>query len=139
MTSGGAEGAENLCCGIDFSVGKEYGGGGVRHGRRWKDSRHSGERRTVKKSTGIGGKSHEPVSHTLGEFMEAMATAAGMTADLPMIEDQGQGVSQQPNHGQHHESRTLVDRRVFKMAVGGQGLKYFGIDPPPAAAQLIDE
>ena len=89
MTPGGAEGAENLCCGIDFSVGKEYGGGGVRHGRRWKDSRHSGERRTVKKSTGIGGKSHEPVSHTLGEFMKdssiSMIFLVGISKALSQI------------------------------------------------------
>src|SRR6266849_4529928 len=124
--------------GVDFSCGREYGSGGMRM-HALKNCRQIGRGWCAAESTGIGCKSDEPVGHALGEFMEALATTAGMAADLPMIEDQGQAVSQQPNHGQHHQSRTLVDRRVFEMAVVGQGLKYFGIDPPPATAQLIDE
>ena len=111
--------------GVDFSGGREYGSGGMRR-HALKNYRRIGGR--AAESTGIRCKSDEPVGHALGEFMEALATTAGMAADLPMIEDQGQGVSQQPNHGQHHQSRTLVDRGVLEMAVGGDGLKNFCIE-----------
>jgi hypothetical protein len=65
MASGGAQGAEKLCCGIDFSARKEYGISGARNGRPWKDCRHIGERLTIAESTGVGGKSHEPVGMRL--------------------------------------------------------------------------
>jgi hypothetical protein len=131
MASGGAQGAEKLYRRVDFSARKEYGGSGARHGRPWKDCRPIGEHRG--ESTGVGGKSHEPVGHALGKFVGALVTAVGMAADLPMIEDQRQRVSQQPNHRQHHQSCTLVDRGMLEVAGGGQGLKDRGIDPPSTA------
>ena len=62
-----------------------------------------------------------------------------MAADLAMVEDQRQGISQKPDHGQHDQRRGLVHGRVFEMTVGGDGLKNLGIDSPPAAAELMDE
>ena len=62
-----------------------------------------------------------------------------MAADLAVIEDQRQGISQKPDHGQHDQRRGLVHGRVFEMTVGGDGLKNLGIDSPPAAAELMDE
>ena len=38
-------------------------------------------------------------------------------------EDQGQSIGQKPDHGQHHQGGGLVDRGVFEMTVGGDGLK----------------
>jgi hypothetical protein len=71
--------------------------------------------------------------------VEAVATAAGMAADLALVEHQRQSISQQPNHGQHYQGRALMNGGMFQVAVGGNGLKHFGIDAPPAAAELMDE
>jgi hypothetical protein len=60
--------------------------------------------------------------------MEVLAMAARMATDLLMMEDQRQGVSQHPNHRQHHERRTFGGPQGG-MAVDGQGLKYLGIQP----------
>src|SRR5207247_3028409 len=46
---------------------------------------------------------------------------------------------QEPNNGQHHQGRGLVDSGVFEVAVGGDGLKNLCIDSPTAAAELMDE
>ena len=62
-----------------------------------------------------------------------------MASDLALVEDQGQGIGQKPDHRQHHQGRGLVDSRVFEVAVGGEGLKNFGVDSPAAAAELMDE
>jgi hypothetical protein len=62
-----------------------------------------------------------------------------MAADLAVVEDQGQGIGQKPDHGQHHQRRGLMDRGVFEVAFGGDGLKNFRIDSPAAAAELMDE
>jgi hypothetical protein len=53
-----------------------------------------------------------------------------MAAHLAVVEDQGQGIGQKPDHGQHHQGRSLMDRGVLEVAVGGDGLKNFGIDSP---------
>jgi hypothetical protein len=58
-------------------------------------------------STGIGRKTDEPVGEALGEFMKAVAFSAGMAADLAVVEDQGQGIGQKPDHGQHHLESTF--------------------------------
>ena len=68
----------------------------------------------------------------LGELMKGLAFSAGMAADLAVVEDQGQGIGQKPDHGQHHQGGGLVDRGVFEVTVGGDGLKDFGIDSPTA-------
>ena len=44
----------------------------------------------------------------LGELMEGLALSAGMAADLALVEDQGQGVGQKPDHGEYYQSRGLV-------------------------------
>ena len=62
-----------------------------------------------------------------------------MAADLAMVEDQGEGIGKKPDHGQHHQRRGLMDRRVFEVTVGGDGLKNFRIDSPTAAAELMNE
>ena len=71
--------------------------------------------------------------------MKGLAFSAGVAADLALVEDQGQGIGQKADHGQHHQGRGLVDRGVFEVAVGGDGLKNFCIDSPTTAAELVDE
>ena len=71
--------------------------------------------------------------------MKGIAFSASMAADLAVVEDQGQGIGEKPDHGQHHQGGGLVDRGVFEMTVGGDGLKDFGIDSPTAATQLMKE
>jgi hypothetical protein len=71
--------------------------------------------------------------------MEADARAAGMAADLALVEDQRQSIGEHPIHGQHDQGRALMNGGMFQVAVGGSGLKHLGIDAPPTAAQLIDE
>jgi hypothetical protein len=41
--------------------------------------------------------------------------------------------------GEHHQGGGLVDRGVFEVTVGGDGLRDFGIDSPTAATELINE
>jgi hypothetical protein len=53
-----------------------------------------------------------------------------MAAHLALVEDQGQGVGQKPDHGQHHQGRGLVNGGMFEVTVGGEGLKDFRIDSP---------
>src|ERR1019366_3963633 len=65
--------------------------------------------------------------------------AAGMAADLPTVEDQGQRIGQNPDHRQYNQSRALVDGGMFEVAVAGDGLKHLGIDAPSTAAELLDE
>ncbi len=62
-----------------------------------------------------------------------------MAADLAVIEDQGQGIGEKSDHGQHHQRRGLMNSGVFEVTVGGDGLKNFRIDSPTAAAELMDE
>jgi hypothetical protein len=59
-----------------------------------------------------------------------------MTPHLAMVVDERQRISQHTNHGQHHQGlgALLLDRGFFEMAVGGDGLKHLGIDPPAAAS-----
>jgi len=64
--------------------------------------------------------------------MKGLAFSAGMAADLAVVEDQGQGIGQKPDHGQQYQGRSLMDRGVFEVTVGGDGLKDFGIDAPTA-------
>src|SRR2546430_10352751 len=71
--------------------------------------------------------------------MEGLALSAGMAADLALVEDQGQGVGQKPDHRQHHQGLSLVDSGMLEVTVGGDGLKDFRIDSPTAAAELMDE
>ena len=88
---------------------------------------------------GVGRKSEEPVGHSLGQIVKGLAFSASMAADLALVEDQRQGVGQKPDHSQHYQGRGLVDSRVLEVAVGGDGLKDFGIDSPTATAELMDE
>jgi len=46
---------------------------------------------------------------------------------------------QKPDHGQHHQGRSLVDGGVFEVTVGGNGLKDFCIDSPTAPTELMNE
>ena len=62
-----------------------------------------------------------------------------MAADLAMIEDQGQGIGQKPDHGEYYQGRGLVHGGMFEVAVGGEGLKDLRIDSPAAATELMDE
>jgi len=62
-----------------------------------------------------------------------------MAADLAVAEDQCQNISQHPDHGRHDQRRALMNSGMFQVAVRGDGLKDFGVDAPPATAQLIDE
>jgi hypothetical protein len=71
--------------------------------------------------------------------MKGLAFSAGVAADLALVEDQGQGIGQKADHGQHHQGGSLVDRGVFEVTVGGDGLEDFGIDSPTAATELMNE
>src|ERR1700682_482107 len=71
--------------------------------------------------------------------MKGVAFSAGMAADLAVVEDQGQGIGQKPDHGQHHQGRGLVNSGVFEVTVGGDGLKDFSIDSPAAATELMNK
>src|SRR5258708_22189729 len=62
-----------------------------------------------RRSTGVSGKGDEPIGDALGELVKGFAFSAGVAADLALIEDQGQGIGQKPDHGQHHQGRGLVD------------------------------
>ena len=104
-----------------------------------KDCRTRPRPGTAARSTGVGRNSEEPVGEALGQLMKGVAFSAGMAADLAVVEDQGQGIGQKPDHGQHHQGGGLVDRGVFEVTVGGDGLKDFGIDSPTAATQLMKE
>src|SRR5713101_5245636 len=113
-----------------------------RHRRRLVGARDDSRCITTRKgveSTGVGGKRGEPIGDSLGELVKGLAFSASMAADLALVEDQGQGISQKPNHGKDHQGRSLVDGGVFEVTVGGDGLKDFGIDSPTAAAELMNE
>jgi len=126
-----------VCVG-DFRVWREYGASGVRTDTGKTSSTHL-RVLTAAASTGVERKSDEPVGQTLGEFVEAVAGAAGMAADLPTVEDQGQRIGYHPNHGQRDQGRALMDGGMFEMAVRGDGLKHLGIDAPSTAAELLDK
>jgi hypothetical protein len=63
----------------------------------------------------------------------------GLAAYMLRVEDQGQGIGQHTDHRQHDHGGPLVDDGMFEVTVGGDGLKHFGIDAPPTAAELMDE
>lgn len=90
-------------------------------------------------SARVGRHGDEPIGQMPGEFVETVAGAAGMAADLPPIEHQRKRIGQQPDHRQHHQSRALVDGGMFEVTIGGDGLRHFGINAPPTAAKLMDE
>src|SRR5712692_8446789 len=137
MTSGCHKSVAKRDGAVDFSARREYrSSGGGRDTR--KTAGHS-EGPARRRSTGVRGKSDEPVSYVLGELVKGFAFSAGMAADLAMIEDQGQGVGQKPDHRQHHQGLSLVDSGMLEVTVGGDGLKDFRIDSPTAAAELMDE
>ena len=64
---------------------------------------------------GIGRKSDEPAGQALGELLKGLAFSAGVAADLAVVEGQGQGIGQKPDHGQHHQGGGLMDRGVFEV------------------------
>jgi hypothetical protein len=82
---------------------------------------------------------NEPIGDPFGALVKGFAFSARMAADLAMVEDQGQGIGKKSDYSQHHQRRGLMDRGVFEVTVGGDGLKNFGIDSPAAAAELMDE
>src|SRR5207253_4825880 len=125
---------------LDFSSRKKYPGmaSGRTPGKIARRVEGQAPRRS-RRSTGIRRKSDKPVGYALGELMRGLAFSAGMAADLAVVEDQSQGIDQKPNHRQHHQGRSLVDRRVFEVTVGGDGLKDFRIDSPTAATALMNE
>jgi len=90
-------------------------------------------------STGVGSEGGEPIGDSLGGLVKGLAFSASMAADLAVIEDQGQGIGEKPDHGEHHQGCGLVNRGMFEVAVGGNGLKDFRIDSPTAAAALMNE
>ena len=62
-----------------------------------------------------------------------------MTQYLTMIKDQAQGVGQNANHGQHDQRTALMDGGVLEMGLGSEGLKHFGIHPPAASSEFVEE
>jgi len=104
----------------------------------WEDSRRPRDLRG-EESTGVGSEGGEPIVDSLGALVKGLAFSASMAADLAVVEDQGQGIGEKPDHGEHHQGRGLVDRGVFEVAVGGDGLKNFCIDSPTAATALMNE
>ena len=91
------------------------------------------------RSTGVERKSDEPVGQTPGELVETVAGAAGMAADLPVVEQRRERIGQHPDHRRHGQSGALVDSGMLEMAIGGDGLKHLGIDAPSTAAELLDK
>ena len=61
---------------------------------------------------GVGRSRSKPVGQVFGEIMEGGALSANVAADLALIEDQGKGVGQKPDHGEHHKSRSLIRQRL---------------------------
>ena len=122
----------------DFPVAGQAAAPGVAGRCRKNDSRYIATRKGVE-STGVGGQRGEPIGDSLGKLVKGLAFSASMAEDLALVEDQGEGIGQKPDQGEHHQSRGLVDSRVFEVAVGGDGLKNFCIDSPTAAAELMDE
>ena len=107
MLAGGQKGFGNCCARLIFWVGRNTAAGAS--GRTPGKIAEHVEGHARGRSTGIGRKSHEPIGQALGELMKGLAFSASMAADLARVEDQGQGISQKPNHGQDHQGRSLVD------------------------------
>jgi len=84
-------------------------------------------------STGVIWNGDEPISDSFGELVKGLAFSAGMAADLALVEDQWQGIGEKPDYGEHNQGCGLVDRWVFEVAVGSDGLKHFCVDSPTAA------
>src|SRR5258708_29868087 len=89
-------------------------------------------------STGVGSDGGEPIGDCLGALVKGLIFSASMAADLAVVENQGQGIGEKPDHGEHYQGRGLVDRGVFEVAVGGDGLKNFRFDSPTAAPPLLN-
>jgi hypothetical protein len=84
---------------VDFWSRKEYS---VRASGRTPGKIAGHDQGTAARSTGVGRNREEPVGEALGQRMKGVAFSAGMAADLAVVEDQGQGIGQKPDHGQHH-------------------------------------
>src|SRR5271169_5152626 len=85
-----------------------------------------------------GGRHQELVCHSPRQVAEAETGLANVTAHLTMVEDLGEGESQDANHGQDEQGLliTLVQRGLLEGTVGGDGLKDVVVDLPATAAQL---
>src|SRR5260370_42175263 len=62
-----------------------------------------------------------------------------MAANLAVVEDQRQRIGKKSDHGEHDQCRGLMNGGMFEVAVVGDGLKYFSIDSPAAATELMNE
>ena len=82
-------------------------------------------------------KEPETIGQGGGRKQERFPFFDGMTSDLPMIENQRKRIGQHPNHDQQHKSIALVDGWMFQMAIDSDGLKYFSINAPSAAGELM--
>jgi hypothetical protein len=83
-------------------------------------------RPAARRSTGIeGGHGQKLLGHAASEVAEPETRFAEVTPHLPIVEDQGEGKGQDPNHGEDHESLliALVEGGLLQMPVGGEGLK----------------
>ena len=85
-------------------------------------------------SAGIRPRSEKLIGQPPGEIAESEGTPSVVAANLAMEEQQSQREGQYTNHGEHDKrvAASLMHRRFLEMAVGGDGLKHFGIDDPTA-------
>ena len=90
-------------------------------------------------STCIGGRGSEPIVDSPGALVKRLAFSARMAAQLAVIEDQRQRIGKKSDDGEHEQCRGLMNGGMFEVAVVGDGLKYFRVDSPAAATELMNE
>ena len=72
-------------------------------------------------------------------LVKRLALSLRMAANLAVIEDQRQRIGKKSDHGEHHQRGGLMNGGMFEVAVMGDGLKYFRVDSPAAATELMNE
>jgi hypothetical protein len=93
-------------------------------------------------STGIRlGSNHKLIRQPLGQIAKTEGATSEVTANSAMKENQGPGERQNPNHGEHDQrlAAALMHGWFLEVAVGGDGLKQFGVDDSTTPARLMDE
>ena len=104
----------------------------LKNGRTLRETATTGELTRVR----CGSKT---VGQALGEFVKGPAVASIMAAYLALIEDQGNSVGQEPDHGEDNQCGGFVNRGMFEVAVSGDGLESLNVDSPATTAELMDE
>ena len=92
-------------------------------------------------STGVVRFDQEVVGKLLCQVTEAERVSWMVAKNLPVVEDHRERIGHKANHDQHDQRAivTLMNRRMFQVAIDGDGLKDFGINYPTTLAQLINK